>query len=238
MNSWGILYICLMCVVYIPETTTSITNTTTTADDYNSTTPLPSVVPTTTSNSNSITTTADDYNSTTPLPSEVPTTTSNSNSITTTADDYNSTTPLPSVVPTTTSNSNSITTTADDYNSTTPLPSGVITTPPEVSIDEVTEDMGYGGIGIKSIAIALAVSMIPLTACIYVAQNIYHSTVYMRFQLNDVNDIEHGAVIPVETAPDAEPSLPGLQADFLDEGYETPRVLRFVAVELDTLQRS
>jgi hypothetical protein len=125
-------------------------------------------------------------------------------------------------------------TVTDDYNSTTPSPSGMIATSPNMSIDDVVQQTADDVIWIHSIWIALAVSVIPVALCIYFSRTIY----FMHFPVGNANEIEHAVVIPVETVPDTEPSLPGLQADYLDEGYSTPRVIRFPAVEPDTFQTS
>jgi hypothetical protein len=212
----------------IPETTTTeiITSTPnmTVTDDYNSTTPLPSGMIT-------------ESNSTTPIPetttTEIITSTPNMTSLfvypNTTTHDDNSTTPVPeNTVPGITTSTQNMTVT-NDYNSTTPVPSGMIRSP-NVSIDDDLQQTADDAIWTHSIAIVLAVSVIPVALCIYLAKTVCYSTVY-NFPLDNANEIEHAVVIPVETVPGTEPSVPGLQADYLDEsGYETPRV-RFSPVE-------
>jgi hypothetical protein len=102
------------------------------------------------------------------------------------------------------------------------------------STDDVVQQTADDAIWIHSISIIVAVSVIPIAVCIYFSRTIYDSTI-MHFPVGNANEIENAVVIAVEIVPDTEPSLPGLQADYLDEGYETPR---FHAVEPDTFQRS
>jgi hypothetical protein len=85
-------------------------------------------------------------------------------------------------------------------------------------------------IWIHSISVIIAVSVIPIAVCIYFSRIIFHATI-IHFPSRNANEIENAVVIAVETVPDTEPSLPGLQADYLGEGYQTPRVVRSTAVE-------
>jgi hypothetical protein len=95
---------------------------------------------------------------------------------------------------------------AFESNSNTPVPG-----------NETADD----AIWIHSISVIIAVSVIPIAVCIYFSRTI---ATIIHFPSRNANEIENAVVIAVETVPDTEPSLPGLQVDYLDESYSTPRV--------------